>query len=98
MPLSTAVIAFESEEAAKRRLEGFGYAPDVAAEIAVYLAQSTDLPGFVREIGDALVGDGIEARFTPLDDLSLRLRDLFPRRDETIVWALTDGVRWLWCK
>jgi D-alanine-D-alanine ligase len=93
MPLSTAVIAFESEEAAKRRLEGFGYAPDVAAEIAVYLAQSTDLPGFVREIGDALVGDGIEARFTPLDDLSLRLRDLFPRRDETIVWALTDGVR-----
>ena len=47
MPLSTAVIAFESEEAAKRRLEGFGYAPDVAAEIAVYLAQSTDLPGFV---------------------------------------------------
>src|ERR1700734_649397 len=53
MPLSTAVIAFESEEAAKRRLEGFGYAPDVAAEIAVYLAQSTDLPGFVREIGEA---------------------------------------------
>ena len=93
MPLSTAVIAFETEEAARRRLEGFGYAPDVAAEIAVYLAQSTDLPGFVREIGDALVGDGIEARFTPLDDLSLRLRDLFPRRDETIVWALTDGVR-----
>jgi hypothetical protein len=38
MPLSTAVIAFESEEAAKRRLESFGYAPDVAAEIAVYLA------------------------------------------------------------
>ena len=93
MPLSTAVIVFESEEAARRRLEGFGYAPDVAAEIAVYLAQSTDLPGFVREIADALVGDGIEACFTPLDDLSLRLRDLSPRRDETIVWALTDGVR-----
>jgi D-alanine-D-alanine ligase-like ATP-grasp enzyme len=93
MPLSTAVIAFESEEAARQRLEGFGYAPDVAAEIAVYLAQSTDLPGFVREIADALVGDGIEARFTPLDDLSLRLRDLSPRREETIVWALTDGVR-----
>ena len=93
MPLSTAVIAFESEEAARRRLEGFGYAPDVAAEIAVYLAQSTDLPGFVREIADALARDGIEARFTPLDDLALRLRDLSPRRDETIVWALTDGVR-----
>jgi D-alanine-D-alanine ligase-like ATP-grasp enzyme len=93
MPLSTAVIAFESEEIARRRLEGFGYAPDVAAEIAVYLAQSTDLPGFMGEIAEALVGDGIEARFTPLDDLSLLLRDLSPRRDETIVWALTDGVR-----
>jgi D-alanine-D-alanine ligase-like ATP-grasp enzyme len=93
MPLSTAVIVFESEEVARRRLEGYGYAPDVAAEIAVYLAQSTDLPGFVREIADALGRDGIEARFTPLDNLSLRLRDLSPRRDETIVWALTDGVR-----
>src|SRR5277367_4641403 len=44
MPLSTAVIAYESEEAARRRLMALGYAPDVAHEIAVYLAQSTDLP------------------------------------------------------
>ena len=93
MPLSTAVIAYESEEAARRRLIAFGYASDVAAEIAVYLAQSTDLPEFVDEIADALGGYGIEAQFTPLDELSLRLRDLAPRRDETIVWALTDGVR-----
>ncbi len=93
MPLSTAVIAYESEEAARRRLRAFGYAPDVAQEISVYLAQSTDLPGFVDEIAAALGGDGIEAQFTPLDELSLRLRDLAPRRDETIIWALTDGVR-----
>jgi D-alanine-D-alanine ligase-like ATP-grasp enzyme len=93
MPLSTAVIAYESEEAARRRLIAFGYAPDVAHEIAVYLAQSTDLPEFVDEITDALGGYGIEAQFTPLDELSLRLRDLAPRRDETIIWALTDGVR-----
>jgi D-alanine-D-alanine ligase-like ATP-grasp enzyme len=93
MPLSTAVIAYESEEAARRRLVAFGYAPDVAAEIAVYLAQSTDLPEFVDEITNALGGDGIEALFTPLDGLSLRLRDLAPRREETILWALTDGVR-----
>ena len=50
-------------------------------------------PEFVDEIAAALGGDGIEARFTPLDELSLQLRDLAPRRDETIVWALTDGVR-----
>ncbi|MBV8103057.1 MAG: hypothetical protein JO223_00225 [Hyphomicrobiales bacterium] len=93
MPLATAVIAYESEEAARRRLIAFGYAPDVAREIAVYLAQSTDLLGFMDEIAAALGGDGIKAQFTPLDELSLRLRDLAPRRDETIVWALTDGLR-----
>ncbi len=93
MTLSTVVIAFESEEAARRRLEGFGYAPGVAAEIAVYLAQSTDLPHFAPDIADALRKDGLEALFVPLDDLPSRLRDLAPRREETIVWALTDGVR-----
>ena len=93
MTLSVALIAYETEEAARRRLEAFGYAPEIAAEIAVYLAQSTDLPGFVEEIADALGSDGIEAQFAPLDELSLRLRGLEPRRAETIVWALTDGVR-----
>jgi hypothetical protein len=93
MTLSTALIAYETEEAARRRLEAFGYSPDIAAEIAVYLAQSTDLPEFVEEIADALGSNGIEAQFTPLDSLSLRLRDLEPRRAETIIWALTDGVR-----
>ncbi len=93
MPLTRAVIAYEGEDAAKRRLEAFGYTPDIAREIAVYLAQSTDLPEFAGEIAAALGREGIEAEFTPLDDLSLRLRDLAPRRNETILWALTDGVR-----
>ena len=91
--LSTVVIAFESEEAARRRLEAFGYAADVAAEIAVYLAQSTDLPLFSGDIAGALGEDGLEAKFVPLDELPARLRDLAPRREETIVWALTDGMR-----
>ena len=91
--LSTVVIAYESEEAARRRLEAFGYAADVAAEIAVYLAQSTDLPLFSGDIARALGEDGLEAKFVPLDELPARLRDLAPRREETIVWALTDGVR-----
>ncbi len=93
MTLSTVVIAYESEEAARRRLEAFGYPPDVAEEIAVYLAQSTDLPHFSGEIADALGEDGLQAEFVPLDDAPARLRELAPHRDETIVWALTDGVR-----
>jgi D-alanine-D-alanine ligase-like ATP-grasp enzyme len=93
MTLSTAVIAYETEEAARRRLEAFGYSPEIAAEIAVYLAQSTDLPEFVDAIAEALGRDGIAAEFVSLDGLTSRLRDLAPKREATIVWALTDGVR-----
>ena len=93
MTLSTVVIAFESEEAARRRLEAFGYAPEVAEEIAVYLAQSTDLTHIAVDIVRAFGGDGLQAEFVALDALPKRLRELAPRREETIVWALTDGVR-----
>jgi D-alanine-D-alanine ligase-like ATP-grasp enzyme len=91
--LKNAVIAFETEEQASRRLEAFGYAPEIAAEIAVYLAQSSDLPLFVDEIAGALRKSGIEAEFVALDELTARLRELASRRDRTIVWALSDGVR-----
>jgi D-alanine-D-alanine ligase-like ATP-grasp enzyme len=93
MALTTAVIAYETEDVARRRLEAFGYKPEVAAEIAVYLAQSTDLPEFAAEIAQALGKEGIKAQFTTLDELPSRLRELSPKREETIVWALTDGVR-----
>jgi D-alanine-D-alanine ligase-like ATP-grasp enzyme len=91
--LSHVVIAFETEESAHRRLETFGYSPEIAAEIAVYLAQSTDLPHFVDDIAGALRKEGVNAEFVALDDLASRLRELAPLRDQTIVWALTDGVR-----
>ena len=91
--LANAVIAFESEDAARRRLEAFGYPADVAAEIAVYLAQSTDLPLFIDEIAQALREKGIAAEFVALDDLPARLEELAPRRERTIVWTLNDGVR-----
>ena len=87
------MIAFESEETARRRLEAFGYPPDVAAEIAVYLAQSTDLPPFADDITQALRQSGIAAQFVALDELPARLIELAPLRDRTIVWTLNDGVR-----
>jgi len=73
--LSRALIAFESEESARLRLAAFGYPPDVAAEIAVYLAQSTDLPLFIDDITQALSREGIAAEFVALDGLPQRLRD-----------------------
>ena len=93
MTVLTAVVAYETEEAVRRRLCAFGYAPDVAEEIAVYLAQSTDLPSLSGEIACALFKDGVRAEFVPLHRLPRRLQELHPRRDETIVWAMTDGVR-----
>jgi D-alanine-D-alanine ligase len=91
--LSTAVIAFESEESARRRLEAFGYSPEIAAEIAVYLAQSTDLPLFTDDIAQALRREGIATEFVTVDNLPARLRELTLQRDRTIVWTFTDGVR-----
>jgi len=91
--LANAVIAFETEDAARRRLTAFGYPPDVAAEIAIYLAQSTDLPLFIDDTREALRQEGIEADFVTLDELPQRLRELAPHRDQTIVWTFTDGVR-----
>ncbi len=90
---ANAVIAFESEESARRRLAAFGYPPDVAAEVAVYLAQSTDLPLFIDDITQALRREAITAEFVALDELSRRLTELAPQADRTIVWAFTDGVR-----
>src|ERR1700677_1715830 len=43
MKLSNVVIVYEAEDSARRRLISFGYSADVAAEIAVYLGQATDL-------------------------------------------------------
>jgi D-alanine-D-alanine ligase len=91
--LSNVVIAYESEDAARRRLEAFGYSPEIAAEIAVYLAQATDLPLFMDDITQALRAKGIVAEFVALDDLPARLKELAPLRDRTIVWTVTDGVR-----
>jgi D-alanine-D-alanine ligase-like ATP-grasp enzyme len=90
---ASAVIAFESEQSARRRLATFGYPPDVAAEIAVYLAQSTDLPLFVDDITAAFRREGIAAEFVGLEELGQRLREMAPQSDRTIVWAFTDGVR-----
>jgi D-alanine-D-alanine ligase len=91
--LARALIAFETEDSARRRLAAYGYPADVAAEIAVYLAQSTDLPLFVDDIREALSRENIAAEFVALDLLSQRLRELAPHRNTTIVWALTDGGR-----
>ncbi len=93
MSLSNAVIVYETEAAARRRLVSFGYARAVAAEIAAYLGQATDLPDFFDDIAGAARRAGIEVEFVEAERLLARLPDYSARRDRTIVWSMTDGVR-----
>jgi D-alanine-D-alanine ligase len=87
------VIAYETEEAARERLVAHGYPPDIAAEISIYLAQSTDLPAFMPNISGALAADGVSVAFVELDDLPRALDRPGFVAAESLLWNLTDGIR-----
>src|ERR1700722_7747218 len=93
MKLSNVVIVYEAEDSARRRLISFGYLPEIAAEIAVYLGQATDLPDFFDEISGAARRAGIEVEFVEIERLLARLPDFRERRERTLLWSITDGVR-----
>lgn len=93
MNLSHVVIVYETEAAARARLVKYGYSPELAAEIGVYLGQATDLPDFFDEITTALNAEGLTVDFIELDNLITRLPNLLPQRETTIIWTITDGIR-----
>jgi D-alanine-D-alanine ligase-like ATP-grasp enzyme len=90
--LDRAIIVYETEAACRDRLSAGGFPPDIAEEIACYLAQATDIEAFAPEIATALAAEGIEAVFVTLDDLLDRLPALAERRSSSIVWCQTDGI------
>jgi D-alanine-D-alanine ligase len=94
MNLSNVVITYETEEAARQRLVAFGYPPEIAAEIAVYLGQSTDLPDFFEDISAAGATAGLKVDFIELDHWLGRMGEFQAVRESTIVWAVSDGVRY----
>jgi D-alanine-D-alanine ligase len=91
--LRHAVIAYETEVAARDRLIAHGYPPEIAAEIAVYLAQSTDLPAFMSDISDALAAEDVSVAFVELDDLAQELARPGFLAAESLLWNMTDGIR-----
>ena len=93
MNLSHVVIVYETEAAARARLVRYGYSPELAHEIAIYLGQATDLPDFFDEITQALKLEGLSVEFVELDQLLHRLPALMEQRDSTIIWTITDGIR-----
>jgi D-alanine-D-alanine ligase len=88
------VIAYETEAAAAARLVALGHAPEIALEIAVYLAQSTDLPAFMPDIEAALAEDSVSVAFVELDDLPAALAAPGFDAGASLLWNLTDGIRY----
>jgi hypothetical protein len=91
MKLSNVVIVYEAEDSARRRLISFGYPAEVAAEIAVYLGQATDLPYFFDEIAEAARRAEIEVEFVEIEELLARLPDFRERRERTLLWSITEA-------
>jgi D-alanine-D-alanine ligase len=87
------VISYETEQAARARLICYGYPAELANEIAVYLGQATDLPYFFEEITKALYAQGMTVDFIELDELLTRVPELVLQRESTILWSITDGIR-----
>lgn len=91
--LRRVLIAYETEAAATARLVAHGHSREIAAEIAVYLAQASDLPAFMPEISDALRADGVAVDFVELDGLPQTLQQPGIAPAESLLWNLTDGIR-----
>ena len=87
---TTLVLVYEPEAACVDRLLREGFAPGPAAEIASYLAQSTDLAPELPRLDAACAAHGL--RFEPLTLDAFAARP--PSRDPagTVVWTLTDGI------
>ena len=85
------ILVYEPEQACFERLVADGHVPARAAEIASYLAQSTDIaPEF-----DALAAAcdrraACPSRRWTLDDAANVLAGEDPKT--TLVWTLTDGI------
>ena len=92
MTLRRAFVIYETEASARARLEGFGFSPEIAAEIAVYLGQCTDLPDYRGEIEAGARARGFEAEFVELDAWPERAARI--EREGALVWSVGDGVRY----
>lgn len=84
------ILVHEPEKACHDRLVAEGHAPERAAEIASYLAQSTDLAHEFDALAAVCQARGLS--FTPveLDDAAGVLAGEHP--GTTLVWTLTDGI------
>ncbi|MGL4967735.1 MAG: hypothetical protein ACRC67_41350 [Inquilinus sp.] len=91
-PLRRVAIVYEPEATCRARLQAAGFDPAIAAEVACYLAQATDLATIRPELTATLGEAGLQAEFVELDGLVGALPGLVARRNDTILWCQTDGI------
>ncbi|MBZ9677960.1 D-alanine:D-lactate ligase-like protein [Mesorhizobium sp. ES1-1] len=84
------ILVHEPEKACLDRLVANGHARERAAEIASYLAQSTDLAPEFDALADACLKRGLSFAAVELDDAAGVLAGEHPAT--TLVWTLTDGI------
>lgn len=90
MPHPRLVLVYEPEKACFDRLVADGHAPERAAEISSYLAQSTDLAPEFAAIERAAADLGLGFSAVQLDEADAVLGKA--DRGTTLVWTLTDGI------
>lgn len=88
------LILAEPEAGCAQRLAEAGFEPAVAAEVAAYLSQATDLAAFEAPISAALQADGVDVRFGDPTTPAGWLDWLLERPAMTLVWSVTDGIRY----
>ncbi|TPI43509.1 D-alanine:D-lactate ligase-like protein [Mesorhizobium sp. B3-1-6] len=84
------ILVHEPEKACFDRLVADGHAPDRAAEISSYLAQSTDLAPDFDSLAVACDKRGLAFVPVELDAAANALAGADP--NVTLVWTLTDGI------
>lgn len=88
------LILAEREQGCRDRLMAAGFDPDVAGEVAGYLSQATDLTVVEEPIRQALAATGVAVRFGDPADPGGWLDWLREKPAATLVWPVTDGIRY----
>lgn len=86
----TLLFVYEPERACFDRLVESGFSPMRAAEIASYLAQSTDIAPEFDAMAQACTRRGLRFEPVALDDAPQALAGRDPQR--TLVWTISDGI------
>ncbi|MER8392853.1 D-alanine:D-lactate ligase-like protein [Mesorhizobium sp. M1340] len=84
------ILVYEPEQACFDRLVADNHVPERAAEIASYLAQSTDIAAEFDALAAACQTRGLSFAPVALDDAASVLAGEVPKT--SLVWTLTDGI------